>query len=323
MIRRELLLLLSGAVATPRVLRAQKKATPVVGFLHFGSPGLVAYQAASFRQGLSETGYVEEENLAIEYRWAEGHLDRLPGLAADLVDRRVDVICAVGPPSAVAAKNATLTIPIVFSMGIDPVKAGLVASLPRPGGNLTGFSIIASELGAKRLELLSEIVPKAKLFALLVNPDEANSWIDDVEKGARAKGLQLVIVKASSDAEIDAGFAALVNLHADGLVIGDSVFFTSRRDQLVALASRYRVPAIERWREFAEAGGLISYGPSLADINRQVGAYAGRILKGDKPADLPVQQPTTFELVVNLKTAKTLGLTVSPSILARADEVIE
>jgi putative ABC transport system substrate-binding protein len=321
--RREFLVGSAAAAAWPLAAHAQKRAVRVIGYLHFGSPGPFAYQAAAFRQGLAESGYVEGQNIAVEYRWAEGHNERLPGLAADLVGRKVDAICAVGPPSAVAAKNATSTIPIVFSAGIDPVVAGLVASLPRPGGNLTGFSIIAGELTAKRLDFLSELVPEARLFALLVNPDEEDSWIDEVEKAARAKGLRLAIVKARSGSEIETAFEKLVDVHADALVIGDSVFLTSRREQLVALASRYRVPAIERWREFADSGGLISYGPNLADINRQVGVYAGRILNGEKPADLPVQQPTKFELVINLNTAKTLGLTVPPLLLAQADDVIE
>jgi putative ABC transport system substrate-binding protein len=317
------MLLLGGAMTAARALRAQQKAMPVIGYLHFASPGPFAYQVAAFNQGLSETGYVEGQNLAIEYRWAEGIIDRLPALAAGLVGRGVDVIVAVGPPAARAAKNATSAIPIVFSVGSDPVADGLVANLARPGGNLTGFSILAIDLTPKRFELLLELVPQAVVIALLVNPDEANPWIGAVQEAARVKGVQLPILKASTVSEIDAAFATLVEVRAGGLVIGDAVFFTSRREQLVALASRYAVPAIERWREFAASGGLISYGPSLTAINRQVGIYAGRIIKGEKPADLPVQQPTKFELVVNLKTAKSLGLTVPQSILARADEVIE
>jgi len=281
---------------------------------------------AAFRQGMSETGYVEGQNLAIEYRFAEGRYDRLPALAADLVGRKVDVIVTEGGlPSALAAKNATSTIPIVFIIGGDPVGDGLVASLARPGGNLTGFSIFGSELNPKRLELLSELVPQAGVIALLVNPNSADAerQTRDVEEAARAKGVQLIILKAGTESEIDAAFASLVQLHAGALLVGADPFFNSRREKLVALSARFAVPAIYEWRAFAELGGLISYGPSQTGLWRQVGIYAGRILKGAKPADLPVQQPTTFELVVNLNTAKALGLTVPPSILARADEVIE
>jgi putative tryptophan/tyrosine transport system substrate-binding protein len=296
---------------------------PVIGYLHFGSPGLFAYQVAAFHQGLSETGYVEGQNLAIEYRWAEGRYDRLPALATDLVGHKLDVIAALGPPSARAAKSATSTIPIVFVVGTDPVADGLVASLARPGGNLTGISILAVELIPKRLELLSELVPQARVFALLVNPNSVNTWIGEVQQTARAKGAQLQILKASTESEIDAAFATPANLHADALVVGDDPFFTSRHEQLVALASRHAVPAIYQFREFAAAGGLISYGSSLTAANRQVGIYAGKILKGAKPAELPVEQSTKLELVVNLKTAKALGLTVPQTILVRADEVIE
>jgi len=324
--RRELMLLLGGAMTAAHALRAQQKAMPVIGFLGSTSPGPLAPFVAAFRQGLSETGYVEGQNLTIEYRWAEGDYNRLPALAADLVDRKVDVIVAAGgPSSALAAKSATSTIPIVFTAVNDPVAVGLIASLARPGGNLTGFNGMGVELMPKRLELLSELVPKADVIALLVNPNDANAerMIRDVQEASRVKGLQLHILKADSEGEIETAFASLVQLHAGGLLVGPDAFFLSRRDQLLTLASRQAVPAIYLWREFAAAGGLISYGASFAAIYRQVGVYVGRILAGAKPADLPVQQPTTFELVVNLKTAKALGLMVPPSILARADEVIE
>jgi putative ABC transport system substrate-binding protein len=325
MTRRELVLLLGGMMTAARGLRAQQKATPVIGFLGSTSPGSYAPYVAAFLQGLSEEGYVEGENVAIEYRWAEGRYDRLPALAADLVGRKVDLIATSGgPPSARAAKSATSTIPIVFAVA-DPVEDGLVASLARPGGNLTGASLLFVELTPKLLELLSELVPQAGVIALLVNPNNSNAEriIRDMQEAVRAKGVQLLILKASTESEIDAAFASLVHLQAGGLVLGADPFFGSRRDQLLALAARYAVPTIYNLRESATAGGLISYGPSLAAAYRQVGIYAGRILKGAKPADLPVQQPTTFELVVNLMTAKALGLTVPPSILARADEVIE
>ena len=279
----------------------------------------------AFRQGLSEAGYIEGQNLAIEYRWADGNYDRLPALAADLVARKVDLIMANSPPSALAAKSATSTMPIVFRHGGDPVGDGLVASLARPGGNLTGVSIIVDELTAKRLELLSELVPRARVIALLMNPSNATAErvIRDVQEAARTKGLQLHVLKASSESEIDTAFASLVQLHAGALVVGADPFLSARREQLVALASRRAVPSIYAWREFAASGGLISYGASLTLAYRLVGTYAGKILKGAKPADLPVQQPTTFELVINLKTARALGLTVPQSMLTRVDEVIE
>jgi putative ABC transport system substrate-binding protein len=323
--RRELMLLLASAMTAPRALRAQQKAMPVVGFLGVSSPGPTAPYVAAFEQGLSEAGWVEGKNVAIEFRWAEALYDRLPALAADLVGRKVDVIAAFGGiPAAVAAKSATSTIPIVFSVG-DPVELGLVASLARPGGNHTGVSTMAPELISKRLELLSELVPQAGVIALLVNPNNSNTEriIGDMQEAAHTKGVQLRVLKAGSESEIDAAFASLVELHAGALVVGGDPFFESRREQLVALAARHAVPAIYQWHEFAVAGGLISYGASLTALYRQVGIYAGKILSGAKPADLPVQQPTTFELVVNLKTAQALGLTVPPSILARADEVIE
>ena len=322
--RREFITLIGGAAAAwPLKARAQKPAMPVIGYLHFGSAGPFEFMVTPFRRGLRETDYVEGQNVAIEYRWAEGRYDRLPTLAADLVGRKVDVLVAVGPPCARAAKDATSTIPIVFSVGTDPVVDGLVTNLARPSGNLTGISILAVEVMPKRLELLCELVPHARVIALLTNPNNPNPWIGDMEEAARMKGMRLQLLKASSESEIDAAFATLVQLRADGLVIGDDVFFTSRREQLVALTSRYSVPAIERWREFAASGGLISYGPSLSVVSHQTGIYAGRILKGAKPADLPVIQSSKFELVINAGTAKILGLTVPPTLLARADEVIE
>ena len=293
----------------------------MIGFLGSASPSHIL---AAFHQGLGETGYVEGQNLAFEYRWAEGRYDRLPALAADLVVRKVDLIAADGIPAALAAKTATSTIPIVFSVG-DPVDLGLVASLARPGGNLTGVSTMAPELSPKRLELLSELVPQVGVIALLVNPYNSNTEriIGDMQEAARVKGVQLQILKASSESEIDAAFTTLVQLHAAALVVGGDPFFADRREQLVTLAASRGVPAIYQSRGFAEAGGLISYGLNFTAAFRQIGIYAGKILKGAKPNDLPVQQPTMFELVVNLRTAKALGLTVPPSILARADEVIE
>jgi putative tryptophan/tyrosine transport system substrate-binding protein len=280
---------------------------------------------AAFEQGLSEAGWVEGKNVAFEFRWAEARYDRLPALAADLVGRKVDVIAAFGGiPAAIAAKSATSTIPIVFSVG-DPVELGLVASLARPGGNLTGVSTMAPELISKRLELLSELVPQAGVIALLVNPNNSNTEriIGDMKEAAHTKGVQLPVLKAGSESEIDTAFASLVELHAGALVVGGDPFFESRREQLVARAARHAVPAIYQWHEFVVAGGLISYGASLTSLYRQLGIYVGKILKGAQPADLPVEQPTRFELVVNMNTAKALGLTVPPSILARADEVIE
>jgi putative ABC transport system substrate-binding protein len=323
--RRDFIALLGGAAAWPLTVSAQQKAMPVVGLLSalrtpaaLNEPFLNA-----FRKGLSETGHIEGQNLAIEYRWAEGHYDLLPALAADLVDRKVDVIVTVAAAPSLAAKRATSTIPIVFTGVSDPVGLSLVASLARPGGNLTGFSNLSSALTPKRLELISELVPQAKIIALLVNPNNPGTdpLIPDLQEAARARGVELLILKASTEGEIDAAFASLVQLHAGALVVVGDPFITSQRDQLVTLASRHAVPAIYHLRSFAAAGGLISYGYS--NVLYEAGSYAGKILNGAKPADLPVQQPTRFELIVNLKTAEALGLTVSPSILARADEVIE
>jgi putative ABC transport system substrate-binding protein len=324
--RRELMLLLAGAMTVSHALRAQQKAMPVIGFLGSTSPGPFAPMVAAFNQGLGETGYVEGQNLAIEYRWAEFQYDRLPALAADLVARKVEVIATNGDPrAALAAKNATPTIPIVFSAISDPISFGLVASLARPGGNLTGVSPMNTELMPKRLELLCELVPQAGVIALLVNPSNSSAErrIRDVQDAARTKGVQLPVLKASTESEIDAAFASLTQLQAGALVVDPDPFFASRRDQFVALASRHAVPAIYARREATAAGGLISYGASTASVYRQGGILVARILKGSKPADLPVAQPTKFELVVNLNTAKALGLTVPQSILTRADEVIE
>jgi putative tryptophan/tyrosine transport system substrate-binding protein len=323
--RRQLLLLLGGALTAAPSLRAQQKAMPVIGYLISGSAGPNAPNVAAFRQGLRETGYVEGENVTTEYRSGEGRYDRLPSLAAELVGRKVEVIATGGMPSALAAKSATSRIPIVFLIGTDPVELSLVASLARPAGNLTGVTMISTELAPKRLELLSEFVPRAGAIALLVNPNNASAepTMRDVQEAAHAKGLQLHILRASTESEIDGIFTSLVQLHAGALVVGTDSLFISRREQLVVLAARHAIPAIYELREFAAAGGLISYGPSLTAGYRLIGVYVGKILKGAKPADLPVQQPTTFELVVNLKTAKALGLTIPPSILSRADEVIE
>ena len=323
--RRELILLVGGAITTARGLCAQQKGMPVIGFLGIGSPAENAANLAAVRQGLSETGYVEGNNVAIEYRWAEGHYERLPGLAVDLIGRKVDVILSAGGiTGALAAKEATSVIPIVFFSGEDPVKRGFIASLAQPGANLTGVSWLEVELMPKRLELLLELIPGAGMIALLINPKNANAegMVRDVEAAARVNRVQLQILKASTGNEIDDAFATIVRLET-GLVVSTDAFFNGRRNQLVALAARHAVPAIYERREFTAAGGLISYGPSFTAAFWQLGVYAGKILKGARPADLPVQQPTRFELVVNLKTAHALGLTVPPSILTRADEVIE
>ena len=323
--RRGFVIVFTSAMGVwPLAAPAQQKAMPVIGYLGTGSPSTSWFMAA-FRQGLSEAGYVEGQNVAIEYRWAEGHYDKLPALAADLVGRKVDVIVASSPPSAHAAKSATSTIPVVFRGGADPVGQGLVASLARPGGNLTGAIAIGNELIGKRLELLSQLVPRARVIALLMNPTDANAerLIREAQEAARTTGLQLHVLNATSESEIDTAFASLSQVHAGALIVAADPFLSSRREQIVALASRHAVPSIYAWREFADSGGLISYGASLAQAYRLVGQYAGKVLKGAKPADLPVQQPTTFELVINLKTAKALGLTVPPSMLARADKVIE
>ena len=325
--RREFITLLgSAAVAWPMAARAQQPAMPVIGFLGATSPDAAnADYLRVFRQALKESGYVEGENVAIEYRWAETQLDRLPVLAAELVSRRVAVIVTVeGPPSAFAAKAATTTIPIAFTVSDDPVSLGLVASLARPGGNLTGINFVSSELVAKRLRLLRELAPGAARVAVLVNPANtanAETTLRDVEPAARAMGLQIQILQASTSREIEAAFATFVRERPDALFVGPD--FVSRRVQLVHLATRHAIPATYLLRDFAEVGGLMSYGVSITDALRQVGVYAGRILKDAKPADLPVVQASKFELVINAVTARMLGLTVPPTLLARADEVIE
>jgi putative ABC transport system substrate-binding protein len=322
--RREFIILLGGAAAAwPVSARAQQR-MPVIGVLGTGSPGPVA-PGAAFRQGLSEAGYVEGRNVAIESRGAENQFDRLPALAADLVRRQVTVIYAGAIRSALAAKAATATIPIVFSSSADPVQSGLVASLSRPGGNVTGVTSLATEVGPKRLEMLHEAVPAATLIGLLLNPTnpQTEAFLRDQQTAARILGVQLHVLNASAERDFDAAFATLVQLRAGGLVIGPDAFFSGRSEQLAALALRHAVPTIFQDRGFVAAGGLMSYGGSIAEASRLAGVYTGRILKGEKPADLPVQQATRVELAINMKTAKALGLTFPLTLLGRADEVIE
>ena len=326
--RRQFIKLLGGmATALPLAARAQQPVMPVVGFLSTRSAATDAGILVALRQGLSESGFVEGRNLAIEYRYAEGQIDRLPSLAADLVRRQVTVIVATGGVyGATAAKAATANIPIVFTTAGDPVKEGLVQSLNRPGNNLTGVTTSFAEAGAKRLELLREIVPKATAIGLLVNPSDtinSSSEADGVRAAARLSGQPIEVLQASTEREIDAVFATLINARLDGLLIAPDAFFGTQVSQLVTLAARHAIPTLYWRREFVDAGGLVSYGSHLADALRLAGIYAGRVLKGEKPRDLPVQQPTRFELVINLKTAKVLGLEISPMLLARADQAIE
>src|SRR5499433_819422 len=325
--RREFVTLLGGAAAAwPLAARAQQAAVPVIGYLGAQSPAAFASRVTAFRQGLGETGYVEGRNVAIEFRWAEGQHDRLPALAAELVARRVAVIVAPGgAPAAIAAKSVTTTIPIVFEMGADPIAMGLVTSLNRPGGNLTGVSSLNVEVTPKRLEILREAIPTATVVAVLLNPTSptADSQLRNLQEAARALGLQLHVLHASTARDFDAVFASLLQLRASGLVVASDTFFATHSEQLAALTVRHALPAIHQSRDFTLSGGLMSYGGSFVESHRQAGVYTGRVLKGDKPADLPVHQVTKVELFINLKTANTLGITFPLSLLGRADEVIE
>ena len=323
--RREFITLLGGAAACPLAAQAQQPAMPVIGFLSGVSPGPFAQRLAAFRQGLNETGAIEGRNVAIEYRWAEGQYDRLPVLATDLVGRRVVVIVAYTDRAALAAKAATTTIPIVFLIGSDPIKLGLVAGLARPGENITGVSWFGVDLEPKQLSLLHELVPSAAVIALLVdlNAPSAASRVSQVQAAARVLGLQLIVLNARTPSDIDMSFASLVRERAGALVVGAGAFLVSRRDQIIALAARHAIPAIYGFREYSADGGLISYGNDIPAAFRRAGVHTGRILKGDKPADLPVERATKFELVINLKTAKALGLAVPYSMQLLADEVIE
>lgn len=325
--RRDFITLVGGAAASwPLAAVAQQQAMPVVGFLSSVSPGPWAHFVAAFRQGLSETGYVEGRNVAIEFRWAEGQYDRLPALAADLVARQVAVLVATGGTmTTLAAKAATTKIPIVFTIGEDPVQLGIVASLNRPGGNITGVNIFTTEMGAKRLGLLHEMVPTAALIAVLINPKNPNAETlsKDVPEAARSVAQRIHILTATTELELDAAFKTMTELGARALLVAADPFFNSRREYIVALAARHGIPAMYEQREFALAGGLMSYGTNLPHAYRQAGIYTGRVLKGEKPADLPVVQSTEFEFVINLNAAKALGLEVPPGLSARADEVIE
>jgi putative ABC transport system substrate-binding protein len=324
--RRQFIALIGGVAAWPLAARGQQGTTPVIGFMRADTPEASMAVLAAFRQGLGETGYVEKQNITIEYRWAaQDHYDQLPALAADLVRRRVSVIAAVTTPSALAIKAATASIPIVFETGLDPVKLGLVASLNRPGGNITGVTQLSSELLSKRLGLLHDVLPAAATIGFLVDPTYpgTESQARDLQEAARTLGLQVHVINAAAETDINTAFANFAKLRVGALFVGAGTLFTRQAEQLTTLAARHALPTFYQYREYVVAGGLISYGASPTDSYRQAGVYTGRILKGEKPADLPVLQPTKFELVINLKTARTLGLTIPPGVLAIADEVIE
>jgi putative ABC transport system substrate-binding protein len=323
--RREFITLIGGTAAWPLAARAQQPAMPVVAFMSARSPETSVDLLAAFRRGLAENGFVEGQNVAIDVRWTRGKYDSVAAMAADLASCPVAVIAVAGTPVASAAKAATTTIPIVFTVAVDPVKAGLVASLNRPGGNLTGMTTLGVEVGPKRLEVLHELIPSATIVAVLLNPTNSNAETQstDLEATARTLGVQIRVLHASTDRDLDAAFATLGQLRPGGLVIGTDLFLSSRLEQLAALALRYSVPAIFQYRQFVSSGGLMSYGTNPTDTYRQIGVYTGRILKGEKPANLPVQQVTKIELLLNTRTAKALGLTVPLSLLGRADEVFE
>ena len=324
--RREFIKVIAGSAAWPLAARAQQPAMPVIGFLNSGLPQPFENYVAGFRAGLKEAGYVEGQNVTIEFRWAEGHYDRLPEMAADLVRRKVAVLVATGgAPSVVAAKAATSTIPIVFTSGTDPVQRGIVTRLSRPGGNITGVNLFTTEMEGKRLGLLRALVPGVQLIAVVLNPNRPDhaSHMGEVEEAARAIGQQIHIALASNESAINAAFATAVQLRAGAMLVGGDPFLNSKRDRIVALAARHAIPAIYEAREYALDGGLMSYGTNIRDGYRQAGVYVGRILKGEKPGDLPVVQSTKFEFVINLKTAKALGIEVPPNLSAEADEIIE